>query len=382
MRLTQAADRPHRTTRPRAVAAAACLACLGTAVVGAPAFAAPAALPRVVAGTPAPPAQFPYRADLRRHGQGVCGGSLITPDRVLTAAHCVEILRVGDRVVVGPSSTRRIVHLAQDPRLTRLVAAGGSTDDILPYDVGIVQLSAPVTDVKPIRLAQAADADLYAPGTRLTTVGRGTTTNKPVDDDGAGVLRFAEVQARSDADCRALLDRVDAAAAFDPATMLCTTDPDGGAPYRSACYGDSGSPLVGRGPDGEAVQVGLDDWGVACGYADGDPENYVEVPAVAGFALNPAPVFRPEPERRPTFSGVPEVGRRVLCRAPRYRAPRPDRVARAFVVITPRSAHVVGRGAWLRVRRSLRGHRLTCVTQAGSAGGEITTAATAVKRVR
>src|ERR1700754_2827880 len=40
-------------------------------------------------GSPVPPEQTPWLVALTTRGV-VCGGSLIAPDRVLTAAHCVQ----------------------------------------------------------------------------------------------------------------------------------------------------------------------------------------------------------------------------------------------------------------------------------------------------
>ena len=299
---------------------------------------------------------------------------------MLTAAHCIERMVVGDTVLVGPTATRTVKHFAQDPRLTEQIDAGRSRDSVLPYDVAILQLDAPVTDVAPIRLAQPADAPLYAAGAPVTTVGYGSIDRQ---GNGADVLRFAEVQARSDAECTTLLAPLGAATTFVGATMICTTDPDGAPPYRSACYGDSGSPLVATAPDGTLVQVGVDDWGVACGFRNGDPENYVEVPTIATFALSPAPVLRPEARARPKLTGTPRVGRTLRCSKGRFRSPQPARVRRAFYVITGSSSRIVASGTGsYRIPRSLRGRRLSCLSIASSTGGELVVTAATTKRAR
>jgi secreted trypsin-like serine protease len=44
---------------------------------------------RIAGGTEAVPGEFPWTVALFKHGQHFCGGSLISPTHILTAAHCV-----------------------------------------------------------------------------------------------------------------------------------------------------------------------------------------------------------------------------------------------------------------------------------------------------
>ena len=48
---------------------------------------------RIVGGTEASPGEFPHQIMLLRGGVGgslMCGGSLVAPDRVITAGHCCD----------------------------------------------------------------------------------------------------------------------------------------------------------------------------------------------------------------------------------------------------------------------------------------------------
>lgn len=43
----------------------------------------------IVGGTPAMPGEFPHQISLQQYGSHICGGSIIGPNKILTAAHCV-----------------------------------------------------------------------------------------------------------------------------------------------------------------------------------------------------------------------------------------------------------------------------------------------------
>ena len=48
---------------------------------------------RIVGGTEATPGEFPHQIALLRGGVGgslMCGGSLVAPDKVVTAGHCCD----------------------------------------------------------------------------------------------------------------------------------------------------------------------------------------------------------------------------------------------------------------------------------------------------
>ena len=45
---------------------------------------------RVINGQDASPHSWPWQISLRMNGKHVCGGSLIRPNWVVTAAHCVD----------------------------------------------------------------------------------------------------------------------------------------------------------------------------------------------------------------------------------------------------------------------------------------------------
>src|SRR6266536_2602066 len=131
-------------------------------VVTALAVAAPAGA--VSGGRAAPIAKTPFVVYL-----GNCTGSLIAPDRILTAAHCVDGLHPrGLPVLVGvdPSRNHDAVHqtlavrgysIAPGYRLAFPFSHRSPSSAIAIDDVALVVLEQPVAGVTPVRIATAAD---------------------------------------------------------------------------------------------------------------------------------------------------------------------------------------------------------------------------------
>src|SRR5262245_40616252 len=125
-------------------------------------------------GTPVTPDQAPWLVTLTTRGP-FCGGALIAPDRVLTAAHCVQGADPG-RVSVRIRGVRHAWRGARFPTTYREIPspvdpdnerASGTVDDIAG-----IELSKPVTDVPVLPVAQAA----ATVGEASQTIGTGRTS--------------------------------------------------------------------------------------------------------------------------------------------------------------------------------------------------------------
>ncbi|MFD9221042.1 serine protease [Streptomyces sp. NPDC060064] len=234
----------------------------------------------VIGGYPAKAADSPWVVALSsrdrfggtRAGQ-FCGGVVVSPKKVMTAAHCLS------RTVLGVD-VREVRDLAVLAGRTQLLGAGGreirvSNARVAPTynsqtnspDVAVLTLAEALPASQVIPLAGAGDP-AYEPGTSATVYGWGDTTGNA---SYAFSLRAARVTVLSDAVCGQAYPG-GLGGKYLKSTMLCAGDPQGG---RDACQGDSGGPLVARGR-----LIGLVSWGGGCGRAD-SPGVYTRISAVA-----------------------------------------------------------------------------------------------------
>jgi secreted trypsin-like serine protease len=252
--------------------------------------------PKIVGGKPVTNGKYPFQAALLAQSFGTndferqfCGGSLISPFDVLTAAHCVEFFGDGPeqvplsdlRVVVGRTvltstqgQKRRAGAVSIHPRYDPVTAS---------HDVAVVHLASPIFGIRPVMLVTPGVDALERPGTMATVTGWGNTIAQPVGPGGGGVnypnrMREAKVPIVSRVECKTALatvgDTIDA-------TMLCA-----GATNLDTCQGDSGGPLFFKAVGPGYIQVGVTSWGYGCG-ATGFPGVYARLSnrAVGNFIL-------------------------------------------------------------------------------------------------
>ena len=224
--------------------------------------------PEIIGGGQADPGEYPFMVALLRRSvadryQGqICGGTLISDQAVLTAAHCIvndviqrranrlDVLIGSNRLAPGPGQRLHVaavhVHPGYNPRTSG-------------NDIAVIELEAPVAQ-DPIPVIQPGQFDLWDPGTVATVIGWGDRDRR--DNVNAYPVRLYEVTVPivTNAQCSNAYG-----GAYLKTKMVCAGDLANGG--RDSCQGDSGGPLFV--PDGGSgvVQVGVVSFGTGCGIA-------------------------------------------------------------------------------------------------------------------
>ena len=229
----------------------------------------------VVGGAPVSSGEMPWMTSLlikTPTGFSQCGGSLIAPLWVLTAAHCVDdalLVRTITGRITYPTSIDDPDFVIADKLY---INDGYDPKSFGVFDVALVQLSQP-SPAPPLYLANSDDSRLYTEGTQATVAGWGLIAE---DGSSSDILLAGDMPIQSVADC------ISADPEFDPAFNLC-------AGYRSgkalqpvgSCSGDSGGPLlVPSGDMRTRVQVGIVSYGFGSCTSLNKPGYYMRVAAL------------------------------------------------------------------------------------------------------
>ena len=223
--------------------------------------------PRIVGGTPVDISQVPWQTAIVRADNNFqfCGGTLVAPNVVITAAHCIfdsdgtaievspgEIKVVTGRTVLSSSQGQELpvtnFFIFLDAQGRPLYNAQNSS-----YDVAVFQLGANSTTGTPIQIPGPGEEPLWENGRRALVSGWGTTS---FQGQASNQLLATEVYMTQEGTCRRVYS-----GDFDATTSTCAGVFDGG---RDSCQGDSGGPLVVATAQGGARLVGDVQSGIGC----------------------------------------------------------------------------------------------------------------------
>ncbi|XP_055850329.1 trypsin delta-like [Episyrphus balteatus] len=219
---------------------------------------------RIVNGRTASINEYYWQVSVQQDRSHFCGGSILTPTKVLTASHCTEdIIQKGQEhtcQVRAGSSNWNTGGVVRDVK--SIINHPDYNSKSMEYDVAIVDLKTALVwsaSIKPIKLSLNTLADK----TRVDVSGWGQlAANKIILPK---VLKAVTLDFLTLATCASdFLYDSDSIRK----SMVCAVGTN-----QDSCQGDSGGPLV---KSDEACQVGVVSWGLGCAE-EGLPGVYCNV---------------------------------------------------------------------------------------------------------
>ncbi|XP_046686326.1 trypsin-1-like, partial [Homalodisca vitripennis] len=218
--------------------------------------------PRIVGGANALPAEFPWQVSLQlvsgSRSRHICGGAVLSPYWVITAAHCVWELKPSRLSIVAGDYDLYIAEGHEQRVSIARIVLDQYQKDSFSNDIALLQLATPLRIdhvwVSPICLPDPSQKFLQGDS---VVAGWGR-----LSESGSlpHILQHVTLPILSLSRCHNLYRRA-GFAKFIHSCQLCSGFEQGGL---DSCQGDSGGPLVCKQSDGRYYLCGIVSWGVGC----------------------------------------------------------------------------------------------------------------------
>lgn len=198
---------------------------------------------QIIGGKPVPQGLLPFltfvQIDFGDGTAAACGGSLIAPRFVLTAAHCTQDVDSGILfqpeqylLVIGKVDLTQSIPEANFRGVTAIARNPNWNPQTFQNDVAVLTLDAevPASIAPSVAIVAADDTRFNRAGQGATVAGWGTTAE---GGQTSSRLLAVDLAVDSDASCAAAYGPN-----FDPETEICAS-----LPGKDSCQGDSGGPL-------------------------------------------------------------------------------------------------------------------------------------------
>ncbi|XP_045487438.1 chymotrypsin-2-like [Pieris rapae] len=221
-----------------------------------------------------------YQVSIRSHNGEkewhTCGGSIISQQYVLTAAHCI-VQKQADKmsIVVG---SHKVTKGGDRYKIKQLVPHENFSKATMKNDVGVVQIEGNIQykdNVQPVELFKQQ----VPSGTKCLLTGWGKVTiSDNIYPNDLQMLYFRTMSNKKCTERLTLRASVRRGLPLDDG-QLCARRPPG----QGVCNGDNGGPLVIE-EDDKYLQIGIVSWGVPC--ATNYPDVFTSVPGNYAWIQN------------------------------------------------------------------------------------------------
>ncbi|XP_044762636.1 trypsin-2-like [Coccinella septempunctata] len=226
---------------------------------------------RILGGSTVKIEDYPYMVSvqlvLRGQMKHVCGGTLISPTSVLTAAHCFPV--PGYYVVKAGAASLKSPEGCLVP-ITKVIMHPKYRPLSQDYDIAVAKLRKPVKLSNKINIAKLPPLSKDIPLVEGTVLGWGETRSGY--DGNTDALRAVDIPIIDDKECVRSYPK-----GLVTDRMFCAKVDDGS---KDSCKGDSGGPFIING-----TIYGIVSWGFDCGSPE-NPGVYTRVPYFFDFVNN------------------------------------------------------------------------------------------------
>mmetsp|Transcript_21542 Transcript_21542/g.43193 ORF Transcript_21542/g.43193 Transcript_21542/m.43193 type:complete len:352 (-) Transcript_21542:223-1278(-) len=210
---------------------------------------------KIIGGTTAEHGRYNYMAHLRTNDERECGGMLIAPNLILTAAHCGSGFDTAD---LGMYDIRTSNGSERIPIIKEIAIKNHDPKNAFNSDFMILVLKSD-SNFQPVCLADKNFKKSLKAGDMLHALGFGIT-NYNDKSSYSNTLEEASLKYIKNKKCSKIYSQKYQYKVITK-NMMCTDSGDEG---RDACRGDSGGPLIQKNGKGKDVAVGVISWGLGC----------------------------------------------------------------------------------------------------------------------
>ncbi|NWS55688.1 OVCH2 protein, partial [Chunga burmeisteri] len=245
---------------------------------------------RIVGGNQVKQGSHPWQVSLKRRQKHFCGGTIVSAQWVVTAAHCIlDRNLLQDLDVTAGEHDLRIKENGEQTLPVKYVIKHPNFDPRRPmnYDIALLKLDGTFNFSSSVLPACLPDpGEKFEAGYICTACGWGRLNENGVLPQ---VLYEVNLPILNSKECSRALSTLRKPIQGD--TIMCAGFPDGG---KDACQGDSGGPLLCRRKHGAWTLAGVISWGMGCArgwisnekkkhYDRGSPGIFTDLSAVLSW---------------------------------------------------------------------------------------------------